>query len=177
MLKIVVGASIFLPSGLSGSNGCSARTAKPTTKIADVEQQQRDGVLLPVLRPGVDPLLEPAQPARQHGNGRRRSRPCTGRAGSPGRRSATKIRSGKSPHGESLSPVRTTRAQQRRQEVDEQQHGHEGGQKIMAAPFTPCRRRPRRRTSAPGSPAQDDQAGIQIVRFIRQLPIQQESLR
>ena len=33
MLKIVVGASILLPSGLSGRYGCSASTTKPKTNI------------------------------------------------------------------------------------------------------------------------------------------------
>ena len=70
-LKIVVGASIPLPSGFSGIDfGCSASTANPKTNITSVEQQHGDGVLLPVLRPGVHAPLDPAQPAAARGSGR-----------------------------------------------------------------------------------------------------------
>ena len=64
VLKIVVGASMCLSSGFSGMAGCKDKTTNPKTNITRVEQEHGDGVLLPVLRPRVEPPLDPTQPPR-----------------------------------------------------------------------------------------------------------------
>ena len=50
----------LLVIGVERQQGCRARTAKPKTNISMLNSKQRDGVLLPVLRAGVEAAFEPA---------------------------------------------------------------------------------------------------------------------
>ena len=65
VLKIVDGARMPSPRGLSGAIGCRHRTTKPNTNSAMLKTSKRDRVLLPILRAGVDEVLEPFEHARR----------------------------------------------------------------------------------------------------------------
>ena len=66
MLKIVVGSRMPRPSGFNnGASGCSERTTKPNTNSEKLKYNHRERVLLPILRSGVEQVLEKAQPVRR----------------------------------------------------------------------------------------------------------------
>ena len=64
VLKIVVGASIPLPSGLSGE-GWRARIAKPKTKIATLNSSNAIAYCFQFCGPVLIRSFEPAQPRRR----------------------------------------------------------------------------------------------------------------
>ena len=65
VLKIVVGASMPRPRGLSGAMRLQRQHDEAEDEQRDVEDQQREDILLPVLRAGVEQVLEPLEHARR----------------------------------------------------------------------------------------------------------------